>query len=347
MTNESEPSQVDDAHWERLASYLSDEARGDETTAIRNWLSANSTEAASLEVLSGAIERIAVVPDRQIDIDAALRQSAALRRSRSMLPFEGRRRAGSAPRARWIPILRAAAALAVIATGSLLWRAVENRPGPSVASVFRADGLTPDTVHLPDGSVAILAPHSELRLAADFGRGERRVELTGLGYFDLAPAGGAPFIVTAGDAEIRDIGTVFTVRSDPRDGVRVAVHEGMVIVRGGGTSADGLVLRAGDHATVGPKAEIARGGVSSDELQWTRGQLVFRDAPAGEVARDVGRWYGISLQLSAALANRAVNTDLSGQPLSQVIRTLELALGARAVTIGDTVRLEVREATPR
>jgi transmembrane sensor len=337
---------VDDQHWERIASYLSDESTPEDAAATRDWLAAHPAEATSIEALSEALDRLGVVSTRPIDVDAAARRSAELRRPRT-LAF--RRDSSSRSWATRSTGLRIAAGLALAVTGGLFWRALRSdEAGPAVAQSYRAETGAPDSIRLADGTLAILAPHAELDIREGFGTTHRDVELKGLGYFDVAKNEAAPFVVRAGTAEIRDIGTAFTVRADGVEGVRVAVHQGIVIVREEGASTnDGIVLKAGDHATVGAGAEIARGGVSENELQWTSGRLVFRDTPVSELVREIRRWYGINLEVSEELAGRGVNTDLTDFTVPQVIQTLELALSARAVVRGDTVRLEAREGAKR
>lgn len=83
-------------------------------------------------------------------------------------------------------------------------------------------------IHLSDGTEITLGANSSLAVA--FRRHERRVTLTsGVAFFSVVKNPSRPFIVLAGDEEVRDVGTQFEVRREPT-GMRVAVLEGTVEV---------------------------------------------------------------------------------------------------------------------
>jgi Fe2+-dicitrate sensor, membrane component len=86
------------------------------------------------------------------------------------------------------------------------------------------------TLHLDDGSVVELDAGSVLRI--EYRLRSRQFELLeGEGLFNVAHQP-KPFIVRSQGVQVRDIGTVFDVRSDLR-GVRVAVLQGAVEVDNG------------------------------------------------------------------------------------------------------------------
>ena len=67
------------------------------------------------------------------------------------------------------------------------------------------------TVVLPDSSVMKLAPHSKIVYPDKFGRKERHIFLTGEAYADIMPDSGCPFRISAGDMEVRVLGTQFSI----------------------------------------------------------------------------------------------------------------------------------------
>jgi transmembrane sensor len=72
-------------------------------------------------------------------------------------------------------------------------------------------------------------------------------------------------------------------------------------------------------------------GVSvADELAWTKGRLVFRDAPATEVAADVGRRYDLVIQLpESAFSNVRLTALFDAETTTQALDLLAVALNAR------------------
>jgi len=66
-------------------------------------------------------------------------------------------------------------------------------------------------VNLPDGSKISLNRNSVLTYRENFGKRNRNVELTGEAFFEIAPDASKPFIIDAGKADVRVVGTSFNV----------------------------------------------------------------------------------------------------------------------------------------
>ena len=64
-------------------------------------------------------------------------------------------------------------------------------------------------ISLPDGTIVHLNTDSKLRYGSHFNGKQRQVELTGEAYFDVAKDAQSPFIVKAGDIQVRALGTSF------------------------------------------------------------------------------------------------------------------------------------------
>ncbi|HEY0779519.1 MAG TPA: FecR domain-containing protein, partial [Gemmatirosa sp.] len=217
-------------------------------------------------------------------------------------------------------------------------------------------------VHLADGTQVVLGPGSTLDVPAGYGGTARRVRLTGEAYFRAVHDARRPFEVAAGDALIRDLGTAFVVRAagTPGQPVDVAVTTGTVQLRATADSAApgpqhaGVLLRAGDRGRVlaatgagapSTVAVVARGADVASDTAWTTGHLVFRDAPLGEVAGALRRWYGLDLRFDdPAAADRHLTATFSGESTAAVLHVIGLATGVRLERRGDTV--VVREAAP-
>lgn len=99
-----------------------------------------------------------------------------------------------------------------------------------------------------------------------------------------------PFVVAAGQAEIRDIGTVFDVVQS-EGSTTVSVVEGKVsIAPSGGGSKPVLV-------SVGERVDLHDGGVATlrpvdpaAAASWVNGYLVYEEASLSQVVADVGRY---------------------------------------------------------
>jgi transmembrane sensor len=204
-----------------------------------------------------------------------------------------------------------------------------------------------DSVRLPDGTTVILGPASRLTLDGEYGKATREVSLRGEALFDVPHDDARPFTVRAGGAWVRDLGTTFSVDADSAAGVRVVVTAGAVALRATEQAGDDeLVLRQGDRGTLAAGRMTAeRAAATPDDLAWTSGRLVFRDAPLERVAADMRRWYGIELRAGdAAVSQRRLTASFNGEAPTDVLRVIGLALGADVTMRADTAVLRAAPA---
>lgn len=142
-------------------------------------------------------------------------------------------------------------------------------------------------VELPDGSVALL--NTATALSVDQSGPQRRVVLhDGEALFEVARDPSRPFIVVAGNAQVRAVGTAFTVRRH-EGWESVIVSEGVVEV-----TADGLSpvrLEAGQRLDVGGGESRQVIAVDIDSVTaWQRGKLIFNRRPLESVVAEIQRY---------------------------------------------------------
>ena len=339
-SSEAGPVPAGQDEWEAVARVLAGESPDDETRRVRRWLDARPADAAFV----AAVARLAPpasAPATDVDVEAALRRVHDRLDATDVRPLRPR---GTPAHRRWPAVLPALAAAAVLLVAALVWRGARTVDA-EVRTVATAVGQR-DSLHLSDGSRVVLGPGSRLAVAAGFGDERREVELRGEAFFEVVHDDARPFVVRAGGATVRDVGTAFTVRSADAGDVRVAVTEGVVLLGAASAGeAGGVRLEAGDRGVLRPGAppEVARGAVTEDDLAWTRGRLVFRDASLGEVAAALRRWYGVELRVEdGTLADRHLTADFAGEPVGRVLEVLGLALGATVERRGDAVTLRPR-----
>lgn len=218
-------------------------------------------------------------------------------------------------RRRFLTASRAVAAglvLGVLAAGG--WLASRD-PG----TIVRTQLAERREMTLADGSVVNIAPLTELRVRF---RGDRRsVELyKGHALFDVRPDPRRPFVVDAGAASARALGTAFGVER-AEGTVRVTVVRGRVVVaRGERASGGGLpqaslrpariLLAANEQVVVSDRAPPGpvRQVNGAAEAAWARGVLEFDDETVGEVVRRFNLYNIVQIQiLDARLAERRIS----------------------------------------
>ena len=199
--------------------------------ACRRWIADDPERAAAFELLTDTWEKSGQLPRRPIPIEKA--------RSWELRGFHL-----SLPRA-----LLATCAIAVVAVGITLL-------------FLRTDGVSTvvgeqRTLTLQDGTRVYLNTNS--RAVVRFDREARRVELEkGEALFEVAKNSALPFIVIAGDRQVRALGTAFVVRRDPQQ-LAVTLVEGKVAVSGESEQETARLLAASTQSpgSAGPERAAA------------------------------------------------------------------------------------------
>ncbi len=158
-----------------------------------------------------------------------------------------------------------------------------------------------DTLHLPDGSRAIMAPNTTVRYAIAPRRGTRSVMLEGEAYFEVLHDEKRPFHVQTRSMTVTDLGTSFVVREYRADaqGV-VAVRSGVAaVVPTASVTTAPVAMRPGDGARVNARGDISRfTGDPESYGSWTSGKLAFDATALPEVLDRLGHWYDVEFRLT-------------------------------------------------
>jgi len=327
--------------WEALARYTSGESPPAQVEAIRSWIAADPARGELLASLGRATRSLGGAPSDDVDVEAALSRVHRRMTEPELVPFRARQEHA---RPTWRTTgIRAAAAVVLLLGGALVWRATqggEDEGAPRAALTFVTTAGETDSLRLVDGTLVVLGPASQLVVSETYNEDRRDVNLTGEALFDVVHDGARPFTVLAGAASIQDLGTSFMVRTDAADEVRVVVTSGSVLLHAaGGLRQSGVILRAGDRGVLsaGGNASAERGAPIEADLAWTRGRLVFADAPLARVAEELRRWYDIELHIAdPEFTGRHITATFTGEPVQQVLDVIALALGARIEMRGDT-----------
>ncbi|MES2457894.1 MAG: FecR domain-containing protein [Bacteroidota bacterium] len=149
-------------------------------------------------------------------------------------------------------------------------------------------------VVLPDGTKVTLNAASSLEFPASFsGAAQRRVHLTGEGYFEVVKDKAHPFIVNTNDQDVKVLGTTFNINAYGKT-IRTTLIEGSVKVSSG-KSAEMKTLKPGEMSVLdngGIKVQTADLAL---ETAWKRGKIVFKDADLRSIMSTLERWYDIEV----------------------------------------------------
>ncbi|MGG5291180.1 FecR family protein [Pseudomonas shirazensis] len=203
------------------------------------------------------------------------------------------------------------ASLSTVALASMLWGI---DPAWRSEDVRTAYGQRHD-LQLADGSRIALNSATHLRIEQRL-RSRQFELLEGEATFTVAP-GDKPFIVRSQGVAVRDISTVFNVRSDSR-GVAVAVIEGAVDVS---TASAGPQRLLGGQQLM-PSRESLGAVAALDPASataWQQGKLRFDGTPLREVLAEIRRYRQAPIRLAD---NRLGDLRLSGEFDSAAVESL-------------------------
>ena len=232
----------------------------------------------------------------------------------------------------------------------------------SYALVFRSHQLPPQSVTiaaiklpgfkvLPDGTIAELRDGAEI--AVRFSEAQRRVVLvSGETYFQVTKNPARPFIVVAGEVEVRAVGTAFSVQRGQSE-VKVLVTEGnvvvdvaaksptstnsaglqQVLVRAGG-GAIVQVSRQGEEAQIRPLANVDL----RSNLAWRSPKLEFNGTPLAEVVALLNRHSRVQFVIDdPELARRKISGTFGEENTDAFLWFLETSFNIQPEGTGENV----------
>jgi ferric-dicitrate binding protein FerR (iron transport regulator) len=187
-------------------------------------------------------------------------------------------------------------------------------------------------VTLPDGTRVWLNAASSLRYPTAFTEKERKVEMTGEAYFEVArvqskDGNNTPFLVNINaTTQVQVLGTHFNVNAYADEVTcNTTLLEGSVRVVNGNEK---VMLRPGQQARTGrttttniiPNANVEK------IMSWKNGKFDFQDATLEEVMRQLQRWYDIDIVYEKGVPKiefiGKMGRDLS---LSEVLSGLQMS----------------------
>ena len=194
---------------------------------------------------------------------------------------------------------------------------------PGKVTVASSDDEKNIELLLADGSKVYLNRDSRLTYPKEFGRNSRKVSLKGEAFFDIAPDASRPFVIDAGKASVRVLGTSFNVMTDNgNDEVEVYVSSGKVML----TSTDGSKSVTLEPEYVG---KISAAGSSQalntnvNYLSWHTDMLVYDGERLEVVFEDLKRTFNIDIRAGdPAINDYRLTSPFEHQPHDTIIKLI-------------------------
>lgn len=194
--------------------------------------------------------------------------------------------------------IRTASVAAILIIGLLLGgiftKIISERNKKTETIVFETPRGEKSKVRLPDGSEVWLNANSKL-VYYSFHKKERKVELLGEAYFEVAKNDKTPFVVKTLDCKITVLGTKFNIMAYPEfKRNEVTLIEGRVKVSSGQVEN---ILGPGQMLVLKDEAVEIHNVNSSLYTGWVNNKFNFKDIPLSELIKRLENWYDVDITL--------------------------------------------------
>jgi transmembrane sensor len=194
------------------------------------------------------------------------------------------------------------------------------------------------TISLADGSKIELDTNTRLHTVET--NGARAVTLDrGQAYFDIVHDARHPFVVTANDRRIVDLGTKFSVRLNG-DQIKIVVKEGRVRIERVDGSGNALVANGGEMmiAKSGAALIVSKtSGEINNELDWQHGVLVFNQETLADVAAEFNRYNAKQIIVEGAARDIRIGGSFQSTNIDVFSHLVEQGFDVTVRNSGDEV----------
>ncbi|OQP66369.1 hypothetical protein A3860_12780 [Niastella vici] len=192
---------------------------------------------------------------------------------------------------------------------------------------------------LSDGSHIWLNAGSSITYPVAFVGNERKVDISGEVYFEVAHNAAMPFRVHHGAMEVQVLGTHFNINAyDDEPAIKVTLLEGSVKVSSM-VNGQSSMLKPGEQAALSQSSQLSQPiPVQTEQVMaWKNGLFSFTSADLKTVMRQLSRWYNIQVKYEGEIPVRKFSGEITHDlTLSQLMNGLQ-SLGIKFSIEGRTM----------
>jgi transmembrane sensor len=204
-------------------------------------------------------------------------------------------------------------------------------------------------VVLPDGSNVWLNAASSIRYPASFTGKERKVEISGEAYFEVAGNPQKPFrVVIDHQAEVEVLGTAFNINAYQDDKrINTTLLEGSIKVSRLTSSGkdqqqpSAVMLKQGQEVQVSQDLQADMQIIDKADIEkvmaWKNGLFNFNDMPLPTVMNQLARWYDIDIRYEGKIPDRIfageITRDLSLSQLLLLFKDIDIRYEIKGRTL--------------
>jgi len=199
---------------------------------------------------------------------------------------------------------------------------------------------------LPDSTMIWLNSGSYLDVPKDFGKNNRKVYLSGEGYFDVVSDKTSPFIIsTPKSISVRVTGTQFNLSCYENDNnMKLTLLKGSLeLIREENNEI--ITVKPDEEVIINYQTLESKLDTTVDTkyaIAWKEGNLRFVDTPMAEVVRKMERWFGVQVTVdNPAIYKHTFTADFESESVTQVLNLLEISTNISYEIKGNKIRLSM------
>ncbi|TCC97909.1 FecR family protein [Pedobacter hiemivivus] len=193
---------------------------------------------------------------------------------------------------------------------------------------------------LSDGTQVWLNAASSLRFPTNFNNHERRVELTGEAYFEVAHNKALPFIVSFNKTEVEVLGTHFNI-SSYQTYSKTTLIEGAIKVSEG---TNQRLIKPGEQAFTYDGHLTVHAVDTYKSIAWKEGVFYFKDDRIKDILDQVSRWYDVDIVYNGEPNRKRYSGTIRRQAtLSQVLEMLKTVSNTEYNLKDKTVTVDINK----
>jgi ferric-dicitrate binding protein FerR (iron transport regulator) len=317
---------IEDKNWELLARSVYDNDSGisdEELNSAKNEVFLSENESEQLHQLTRHVDLYFELNKYPVDEAWANVESQIHHPEKSGMPLF--RKLFSNPRYRAVAAVFIFMFLAV----SGYWVVRQSDKSGSLVEVVATDKVV-NLVGLPDGTLVSLNLNSRINYPKKFEGNIREVSVEGEAFFEVKPDKNKPFIIHAGKAQIKVLGTSFCVNAYPEtEQVEVIVQSGKVQVLNKAKESaqtNELILVPGDKGTLVYASNTLQKTINQDVnfIAWKTRNLIFKATSLSEVIRNLEKVYQVKISLANPKLNDLLLTaQFNDYSLDFILKVIE------------------------
>ncbi|MET3502665.1 ferric-dicitrate binding protein FerR (iron transport regulator) [Mucilaginibacter rubeus] len=162
---------------------------------------------------------------------------------------------------------------------------------------------------LADGTNVWLNAASSIKFPVVFNGNERKVQITGEAYFEVAHDKTKPFRVESDGQTVEVLGTHFNINAYADENeIKTTLLQGSVKIKAGSKS---YLLKPGEQSHL-KNGDVNITQADMDEaLAWKNGVFHFNDAGIESVMKQISRWYDVDVKYEGKIKERTFSGEIS------------------------------------